>query len=238
MAAEIARPPVCQFLAYLCRTDISHLEKIVLECGAGGRYPPLALFYERGYNSYGIDISDGQIERARSFCRDRDIQITLIKADMRSIPFEDESFSFVYECDSMCHLTKEDMGTAIKEITRVLTKGGYCSMGFMTLDSWPLEGEERRPGQFWHCYQGEEYMHSYFEDDEPDQYFTDLDIVWKEKYTILYSDRMAKTSRKNWIEWYSDTWTQYSKEEWVNLYDRRLERFHQTSLQYIARKPL
>ena len=237
MAAEITRPPVCRFLAYLRRTDIGNLKKRVLECGAGGTYPPLALFFERGYTAYGIDISDEQIERAQTFCRNHDMSINLVKGDMRSIPFEDESFGCVYECDSMCHLTRNDIKTAINEIIRVLKTGGYASMQFMTLDSWPLDGQERCPGEFWNWYQGEEYVHTYFTDDEPDQYFTELEIVWKEKYSVLYSDRIAEMSQKDWIEWYDDSWTQYKREEWIDLYEKRLDRFCSSSLQYIARKP-
>ena len=30
------------------------LEKTVLDCGAGGRYPPLALFHQHGYDAFGI----------------------------------------------------------------------------------------------------------------------------------------------------------------------------------------
>jgi len=233
----IRRPPVCNFLAYLLRVNTSHLEKTVLECGAGGKYPPLALFYERGYNPYGIDIADGQIELANTFAREHNMYFTIIKGDMGDIPFEDESFSFVYECDSMCHLTKKDTGVTIKEMWRVLKKGGYCSVGFMTSDSWPLDGEERNPGEFWNWYKGEEYVHSYFTDDEPDQYFCDFEIVWKEKRTILYDDVITQMSQEEWVNWYDDAWTQYLKDEWVNLYDIRFLKFRSSSLQYIARKP-
>ena len=39
-----------------------NLEKTVLDCGAGGRRPPLALFYNDGYKTAGIEILDSQIE--------------------------------------------------------------------------------------------------------------------------------------------------------------------------------
>ena len=232
------RPAVCHFLTYLNRADTSHLGKNVLECGAGGTYPPLALFYERGYTPYGIDISDEQIERARAFCRDHAVELTIIKGDMRKIPFSSETFSLVYECDSMCHLTKKDTSRTIKEMRRVLQRGGYLSVGFISLDYWPLSGEERNPGEFWSQFEGEEYVHSYFEDSEPDNYFTDLDIVWKQKETVLYHDRFAHMSEEEWLEWYDDTWTQYSRDQWVTLYSERASRYRYSTLQYIARKPL
>ena len=238
MAAKIMRPPVCHFLAYLNRTDVSHLDKTVLDCGAGGSNPPLALFYERGYKTYGIDIAEDRTELANAFCREYDMNLNIIRGDMRNIPFGDESFSFVYECDSMCHLTKKDITATIKEMTRVLKKGGYLSVGFMALDNWPLDGEERCSGEFWNQYDEEEHMHSYFTDEEPDQYSTELEIVWKGKQTVLYSEWIAQMSQEDWVEWYDDTWTRYSKEEWINLYNERLLQFRQSSLQYIAQKPI
>lgn len=237
MASRIIRPAVCHFLAYLQRADVSRLNRKVLECGAGGRYPPLALFYERGYQPYGIDISDNRIELANAFCREHSMQLNIIKGDMRDIPFDNEVFSFVYECDSMCHLTKKDTDVTIKEMTRVLKKGGYLSVGFMTLDCWPLDGEERNPGEFWVHIGGKEVVHSYFADDEPDQYFTDLEIVWKEKRTVLYDTMVAKISQEDWINWYEGTWTHYSKDEWNTLYDQRLARYRLSSLQYIVQSP-
>lgn len=236
--ATIMRTAVCNFLAYLEGIDTTCLEKNVLECGAGGRYPPLALFYERGYKTYGIDIADDRISLANAFCREHDMNLNIIRGDMRNIPFGDESFSFVYECDSMCHLTKKDTNVTIKEMRRALRKGGYLSVGFFLLDSWPLDGKEQNPGEFWIHYGGRDVVHSYFTDDEPDQYFAGLEIIWKEKRTILYRDTISQISQKDWIEWYTDSWTRYSKKEWINLYDERLLRFRQSSLQYIAQKPI
>lgn len=222
--ATIIRPTVCNFLAYIERADVTHLDKTVLECGAGGRYPPLALFYERGYEPYGVDISEKRINLTCAYCCEHDITLTLVKGDMRNIPFNDEVFSFVYECDSLYRLTKKDISTTIKEMTRVLKRGGYLSVGFLTLDNWPLDGEERNPGEFW-THLDRDVVFSYFADHEPDQYFTGLEIVWKEKRTVLHNEIFAGISRENWINWYNKTWTQYSREEWTTLYDERLSRF-------------
>jgi SAM-dependent methyltransferase len=234
--ATILRPAVCTFLAYLERVATTHLTKTVLECGAGGRYPPLAFFYEKGYDSYGIDISEKRINLATVFCREHTLSLSLIKGDMRDIPFGGNVFSFVYECDSLCRLTKKDSRTTIREMARVLKKGGYLSVGFLTVDNWPLTGEEKNPGEFW-SYLGREVVHSYYRDDELDQYFTGLDVVLKEKRVVLYDDMVAHLSKENWTEWYDHTWTRYSRTEWMSLYDERLSRFCRSSIQYIARKP-
>ncbi len=55
--------PLYNFLKY-CNNNSS--EKIILDCGAGGSNPPLSLFYEFGYETYGIEIYEDQLEKARA----------------------------------------------------------------------------------------------------------------------------------------------------------------------------
>ena len=52
------------FLQYVSEYDIS---RSVLDCGAGGELPPLALFYENGYAASGIDIDEAQVQKALCF---------------------------------------------------------------------------------------------------------------------------------------------------------------------------
>jgi ubiquinone/menaquinone biosynthesis C-methylase UbiE len=82
-----------KFLSYCNQSD---LEKIVLDCGAGGNCPPLALFSEFGYKTYGIEVSDSQIEKARTFSKEHNVELNISKGDITSLTFEDESISFIY----------------------------------------------------------------------------------------------------------------------------------------------
>ena len=50
----------------------------VLDCGAGGQNPPLALFRKHGYDAYGIDISDNAIEEAENFAAVYDLDFKLL----------------------------------------------------------------------------------------------------------------------------------------------------------------
>ena len=43
--------------------------KRILDCGAGGVLPPVALFHQHGFDSWGIDTSDEQLDKARRYCR-------------------------------------------------------------------------------------------------------------------------------------------------------------------------
>jgi uncharacterized protein (UPF0147 family) len=70
--------------------------------------PPLALFHQHGFDCWGIDKSEGQLARARQFCEERGMKMHFSRGDMRRIPFEDDSFDYVYEHYSMCHMSKQD----------------------------------------------------------------------------------------------------------------------------------
>ena len=161
-------------------------EKMVLDCGAGGSTPPLSLFYSYGFKTYGIDISEDQIKEAIDYCTDKKVDLNIKYGDMRDIPFIDGTFGYVYSIYSSIHLSKKDTGIAIREMERVLKKGGLLYINFLTKeDQFYGAGEERNPGECTENFDGEEVLHSYYEDDEPDAYFIDSEIIYKEKRKIL-----------------------------------------------------
>lgn len=166
--------------------NASSLEKEVLDCGAGGRKPPLALFYEYGYKTHGIDISDRSLAAAQRFCQEHKMQLNIVKGDMRHIPFEDESLSFVYSINTIGHHSKADIAIAMKEIERVLKPDGLCYVNFGSIDRpMPNIGREVRKGEWVRVRDdGMESFHSYYEDTEPDGYFTRFEIIRKEKRII------------------------------------------------------
>jgi len=162
------------------------VNKKILDCGAGGPDPKLAFFYENGFETYGIDISEEQIEEAEDYCKKNNIKLNIIKGDMRSIPFESKFFGYVYSYLSMVHLSKNGTAQGINEIYRVLKKGGLCYLNFLSKDDrWFDENEETKPGEIISKHGNEEVVHSYYEDDEPDNYFTNFEIIYKEKTHIL-----------------------------------------------------
>ena len=172
------------------------LEKKILDCGAGGPYPPLALFSQHGYETHGIDISKSAISSAQKFSDEHKLGINIIEGDMRKIPYDDESFSFVFSQNSMCHLTKKDTMKAIEEIYRVLHPGGYCFIDFMSTESsyYGAEslGEEVGPGEYQYIDEdGDTVLHCFHSDNEPDQYFSSFEIV--RKYKIIAENLQRST---------------------------------------------
>ncbi|MFW9917089.1 MAG: class I SAM-dependent methyltransferase [Candidatus Thorarchaeota archaeon] len=172
--------------AFLKVCNASPLEKEVLDCGAGGRTPPLALFYEYGYKTHGIDISDRSLAEAQRFCQEQKMQLNIVQGDMRRIPFEDASLSFVYSINTIEHHSKADIAIAMKEIERVLKPDGLCYVNFGSIDRpMPNIGQEIHKGEWlWVRDDGTEVYHSYYEDNEADSYFAHFEIIRKEKRII------------------------------------------------------
>jgi SAM-dependent methyltransferase len=174
---------VYRFLKIIERTE---LERKILDCGAGGPKPPLTLFRSRGFETHGIDISESAINASEKFASEQDLNLNIIQGDMREIPFNDSSFSFVFSQNSICHLTKKDTMNAIEEMSRVLKPGGYMLVDFMSTESSycgsPSLGEEVGPGEYKYIDEdGDIVLHSFHDDNEPDRYFAGLKIIRKVK---------------------------------------------------------
>jgi len=231
--------PVYAFLSLInaCKAEEGTLGgKKILDCGAGGVLPPLALFHQQGFDCYGIDISDEQLQRAREFCDQQGLQLNLRKADMRQLPFEGETFDYVYEHYSMCHLSKQDTARAIGEMKRVLRKGGLCFVGVISMDTWPRSsfGEQKEPGEFWR----EETVHSMFTDEEGDRLVSDWEIILKEKRAIYNREIAQETSLDAWMKLHPEARGQHTREAWKAKYAQRVEVFQYVHVYYCLQKPV
>lgn len=166
----------------------------ILDCGAGGPVPPLALFAQQGFEIWGIDISEEQLEKARLLCKENGIEAHLQSGDMREMPFENETFDYVYEHYAICHLNKQDTVKAISEMHRVLKKEGMCFLGVISTDCHPKTGfgEEKAPGEFWGMEGGKESLHSMFSDDEIEGLLADWEVISKEKRIQYFSGENAR----------------------------------------------
>ena len=84
---------------------------------------------------------------------------------------------------------------------RVLKKGGLCYLNFLSVDDkWSKEGEELKPGEIVTKEGNEEYLHSYYEDNEPDGYFKNFEIIYKEK-KLIHIGRYYNTGRTCILEY-------------------------------------
>ncbi len=187
MTTNLRAAEMCRFLSHC---NDSALPKDVLDCGAGGQQPPLSLFHEFGYNTHGIDISESRISMADKYAREHNITLNIQKADMRAIPFEDESISFVYSWNSIFHMTKEEVAKSVMEMRRVLRPGGLLYMNLMSTEcTWYTRSEKVREGEVMHMEKGEEVLHCFHGDEEADALFEGLELLLNEKrYTRSQPD--------------------------------------------------
>ena len=174
--------PLYNFLKY-CNSS-SH-EKIILDCGAGGSNPPLSLFYEFKYKTYGIELSEEQLKKAKEFCETHNMDLNIISGDMTKIPFERDFFSFLFSYNTSVHIKKTDFLLAMQEFSRVLKPGGLCYVNFLSeeCDSYG-KGIEISTGEFIQKEFGEEVLYSHYNVDELEKYFNGFDNVYSEKRLV------------------------------------------------------
>jgi ubiquinone/menaquinone biosynthesis C-methylase UbiE len=170
-----------QLFTFLLYCNDIELKKEILDCGAGGNCPPLAIFAEHGYITHGIDIDDKQIEISKNFEFDNGLDLNIAKGDMRNLPFEDNSISFIYSYNSIFHMSKKEISETISEIRRVLPFGGLTFINFASVhDQRSSYGTQVGEGEYLQIEHGEEILHSYFDDTEAENYFKGFDILYKE----------------------------------------------------------
>lgn len=184
MATIILRPkaaPVYQFLSTILSRGLTTGQ--VLDCGAGGPVPPLAIFAQQGFDCWGIDISDEQLDKAEAFAVEYAITLHLQKADMRRMPFNDAEFDAVYEHFAMCHMSKRDTAQTIREMHRVLRPGGLCFLGFISDSTFPKSGfgTEQAPGEFYGKEGESMTLHSMYSDEEAEALLAGWEVLSKQK---------------------------------------------------------
>lgn len=174
---------------YLRQCNMSPLEKRVLDCGAGGDAPPLSLFYQYGYQTYGLEIAEEAPIKASRFCREIGMPLNIFRGDMRHIPFTRESFGFVYSFNSVMFMTKPDIALFMREIERVLKPDGLVYVNFVSVDV-PDKGPFCETSPARELLKSERFAQH--EDNEPDAYFTSFSVVRKQK---RYEDKIHGDGR-------------------------------------------
>ncbi len=118
----------------------SHLQKgsKVLDMGcAFGR--DCKTFVEKGFDTYGIDLSKKMIDKAKMFEKKAKFKVM----DILKMKFPEEYFDGVWASAILLHLSKDDVKIALKEIWKVLKKGGIVFIGVKEGSGQGLFGDKR-----------------------------------------------------------------------------------------------
>jgi SAM-dependent methyltransferase len=87
----------------------------------------LAWAAERGAHAFGVDISEPTVRLARAAFTDASEPLRATAADVRALPFTDDSFDAVYSMGTIEHFAETER--AVAEIARVLKPGGSAIIG-------------------------------------------------------------------------------------------------------------
>ncbi|MEJ2251441.1 MAG: class I SAM-dependent methyltransferase [Candidatus Lokiarchaeota archaeon] len=170
-------------LLYYCEQYKSG--KKVLDCGAGGAYPKLALFADKSYELFGIDSSIESLQKAYNFAKENQIEINLKKADIREIPFPDASFDVVYSYNTIFHLRKRGIKKAIDEIIRVLKPKGIGYINFLDVkDVIHKTDKEDAPGEFINPSNGYDAIHTLLTTNECEAMLNKVKILERQRKYI------------------------------------------------------
>ena len=92
----------------------------VLDLGCGwGR--DAHLFYEKGFEVYGVDLSEKMINRARELYTGISFEIQ----DIRNLNFENESFDGIWASACLLHIPKSDLIDVLRNLHKILKPGGH-----------------------------------------------------------------------------------------------------------------
>lgn len=192
--------PLYRFLDF-CLQMGSPETKNVLDCGAGGNMPPLALFKSQGFNTTGIELDKKAVEEASGFSKMHNLNLNIQEGDMTTLPFEDGSFDFVYSYNSIFHMKKVEIEKSVKELKRVLKPGGLMFVNFLSIDDFRCgEGPDLGNHQYEQM-DDEPVIHSYYDHEEAEVYFKDMETLIKEQRIIhrIYEGELIRQGFVDYI---------------------------------------
>ncbi|MFO7882798.1 MAG: methyltransferase domain-containing protein [Kosmotogaceae bacterium] len=109
--------------------------KRFLDLGCGmGRHS--IFFAENGFQVTGYDLSESGLKILKESAKEKNLNIDIVKGDITSLPFENESYDAILSYHSVYHVDSEGMSKVIKEIQRVLKRGGEIYLTLLSKNTY------------------------------------------------------------------------------------------------------
>lgn len=166
-------------------------------CGYGKHSIYLA---ENDFSVTSIDTNVQALEWLKEYIEKKYINnITVMRADMNHLPFEDSCFDAVICTSVLHHQCLKQIQNSISEIQRVLKQGGYFLFDFLSIedDSYGV-GQEIEPNTFVGSREGEEDVpHHYTDIEELNKLLKDFSEmkIQKNQYHIVIDSENEIISR-------------------------------------------
>lgn len=91
----------------------------------GCAHGPDFLPFKQSFELYGVDFSTEMLKLAQKYSRKFQFTVVLVEADIRQLPYADETFDWAIALATYHHIKdKADRLTAMQELWRVLKPGG------------------------------------------------------------------------------------------------------------------
>jgi SAM-dependent methyltransferase len=116
------RFPIAPYRKLLLEEQAPHGSR-ALEVGSGPAHDSLPLA-ERGFEVWGVDWSRAGLDAGRELYRNEGQLLRAVCADIRSLPFRDGSFDFVWNAGVLEHFHDDDVQRVLGEMRRVAKPGG------------------------------------------------------------------------------------------------------------------
>jgi 2-polyprenyl-6-hydroxyphenyl methylase / 3-demethylubiquinone-9 3-methyltransferase len=127
---HLINPTRLKYIENLIKEKKIKQDSNILDLGCGGGLLLNKLGMNGFPNLFGIDPSSNSINIAKSKSIELGLKINYTSGDIYNLPYDDESFELIILADVLDHLS--DLKSAMKEIKRVLKKGGI--LFFETID--------------------------------------------------------------------------------------------------------
>ena len=155
-------------------------KKDFLDLGCGlGRHS--MLFGRNGFNVSSIDISEEAVKQTREWAESEGLKFDYKIGDMLKLPYEDNQFDCIYCLNVISHTDTEGVKKAIKELERILRKGGECYLTLCSKETWGFKQDWPRVDENTKLRmdEGPEYKvpHFYADYDSVKELFVDFNII-------------------------------------------------------------
>jgi len=123
-------------------------------CGNGSVAMPMTKYLNKEGRYFGMDISKERIDWLKENVTNKYPHVRFVyndiynkmyntegkvKASEYGFPFKDESFDFIFLYSVFTHMLPKDVENYMKEIHRILKKGGKCSISYFLINPYTIE---------------------------------------------------------------------------------------------------
>ncbi|MFH1234362.1 MAG: methyltransferase domain-containing protein [Candidatus Diapherotrites archaeon] len=119
----------------------------VLDVGIGTGFSATSIYKKHKPKIFGVDISEEMLKKCRKNTKGLGADFVLKKANAKKLGFEGNYFDFAVSSLTLHHLDDKEKLVALKEIYRVLKKGGKVIIGEVLVD---VEGGVDNPKRLKH----------------------------------------------------------------------------------------